>query len=415
MCQPTKNVVLHRSGVWSSGRLVVSDLNCWLNWPIHRPHYLVSLNIMGFITSVYLNILLLLIILSHIRNDAYIISNQVKLLSRHRSAEYQMRYATSGSQGIFYPTPAVTLEGLTDEEVLYDLFLRQISEVGSRNDEGQLKSASLNQRLYNAGGSDILAGQRQVEINTRLNVGIPVEVVYKGRLTVANFVGRKYNKDNQPTNAFIVRLMGGSEISVDAGQVISCWDVLADEDTPMTPEDWAMVTADALQLLGDMSPRKSDLMEFWQIVSNQRSDSLSVDSLDLGIYIFQERNFRTWLNPYSDVYDSKVRALSAAQGYAAAVLLYNDDFHFKRKPSVMGVNDSEEESSQSTTSSYSIDDLMSDSDSAEGDVEVVDDPDAVYIQEGGYKVPVSIMHYMLTNSILFLVMMSNVVNGTVFY
>ena len=84
-----------------------------------------------------------------------------------------------------------------------------------------------------------------------------------------------------------------------------------------------------------MSPRKSDLQEFAQLTTQQRSISLPVDSLDLGVYVFQERKFRTWLNPYISAADSKVSALSAAQRYAAAVLLFYDDLHFKRRPTTL--------------------------------------------------------------------------------
>ena len=49
------------------------------------------------------------------------------------------------------------------------------------------------------------------------------------------------------------------------------------------------------------------------------------------------------MNPYSEASESNVRALSAAQRYAAALLLYNDDFHFKRKQSVVSENVGEED------------------------------------------------------------------------
>ena len=61
--------------------------------------------------------------------------------------------------------------------------------------------------------------------------------------------------------------------------------------SPTTSEDWADVANDAIELLRNTSPRKSDLEEFWKLVS-KRSSSLSVDSLDLSVYIFQERKFR---------------------------------------------------------------------------------------------------------------------------
>ena len=60
-----------------------------------------------------------------------------------------------------------------------------------------------------------------------------------------------------------------------------------------------------------------------------------MDSLDLSVYIFQERKFRTWIDPFNEVEEAGVRAPSAAQRYAAAILMFNDDFHFKRKPTTV--------------------------------------------------------------------------------
>ena len=38
-----------------------------------------------------------------------------------------------------------------------------------------------------------------------------------------------------------------------------------------------------------------------------------------------------WIDPSSSSEDANVRVLSAAQRYTAALLLFNDDYHFKRK------------------------------------------------------------------------------------
>ena len=119
-----------------------------------------------------------------------------------------------------------------------------------------------------------------------------------------------------------------------------------------------------------MSPRKSDLQEFAQLVQQQRSSALPVDSQDLAVYIFQERRFRTWLNPYIDAADAKVSALSAAQRYAAAVLLFNDDLHFKRRPSRLSQTDS--------VALGGAESLMSDLYS--------EDIPSVDLLEGGYKI-----------------------------
>ena len=232
---------------------------------------------------------------------------------------------------IFYPKPAEEPERLSEDDMLYDMFLRQISDINTRSpaplsvdDDGEALEA-LSPKL-----GSILHTKRLVEEATEIRPNCPIEFIYKRRVVFGNYVARK-----SPTgNGLVVRLTTGETISIDASQVISSWDLLADDLPPVTPEDWARVAADALVILGNMSPRKSDLQEFWQIVS-QRSSALSVDSLDLGIYIFQERRFRSWVNPYASAEESAVRALAAGQRYAAALLLYHDDFHFKRRPSVL--------------------------------------------------------------------------------
>ena len=130
------------------------------------------------------------------------------------------------------------------------------------------------------------------------------------------------------------------------------------------------MTTEALELLRSMSPRKSDLQEFAQLVQRQRSSTLPVDSLDLSVYIFQERKFRTWLNPYVDAAYAKVSAMSAAQRYAAAVLLFNDDLHFKRRQSTL---------TQSEDPSDGVEGLMSDD-------SYLTDTNGVTIIEGGFRI-----------------------------
>ena len=114
------------------------------------------------------------------------------------------------------------------------------------------------------------------------------------------------------------------------------------EQIPSTKGDWADVASDAIKILRNMSPRKSDLQEFWKLVS-KRSSSLSVDSLDLSVYIFQERKFRLWIDAFTSAHDVDVYAPSAAQRYAASILLFNDDFHFKRNPTRLGEPPSKDE------------------------------------------------------------------------
>ena len=230
-------------------------------------------------------------------------------------------------QQIFYPKPdqAIGKKTLSEDEALYDLFLRQISEANSsgnrdvESEDGEAASAAKGERQ--------LGTKRLVERPIRIQPNCPIEFVYKRRVVLGNFVSRR-----ETGSGLNVRLTTGEVAAIDVSQVISCWDLLADETLPQTPADWAQVAADALTILGNLSPRKSDLQEFWSLIS-QRSNALSVDSQDLGIYIFQERRFRSWINPYASAPEAAVWALSAAQRYAAALLLFHDDFHFRRRPS----------------------------------------------------------------------------------
>ena len=211
-----------------------------------------------------------------------------------------------------------------EDAALHQLFLEQIAlEIEIPRRELRLTRP---QRPMSSGAKKVET-RNVIEEPTVLEQGVPLEIVYKKKLTFGNFVGYK-----DESNSIIVRLPSKEEVSVDVGQIISVWDCLADE-SPSTPEDWAAVAADAFAILGNMSPRKSDLEEFWSSLSQRRTE-LAVDSLDLGIYIFQEYNFRRWLDPYATSGGGEVQALSAAQRHAAALLLFFDDFHFKRRPSV---------------------------------------------------------------------------------
>ena len=196
------------------------------------------------------------------------------------------RRSTLSSNDVFYPTPALSHDGLTEEEVLYDLFLRQF--VGDDIETKSFYESDGNGKLGDSSVSNrnkII--ERIMEVPVPILIDTPLEIVYKNRVAFANFVSRKTGKTGLPSSSLLVRLVSGEIVSIDVGQIVSIWDQLADDGVPVTPIDWAQVTGDALEILGNMSPRKSDLQEFWQLVSKQRSSSISVDSLDLGVYIFQ--------------------------------------------------------------------------------------------------------------------------------
>jgi hypothetical protein len=279
------------------------------------------------------------------------------------------------SDGIFYPTVAESSEQLSEEDALHDLFLRQIFD-SAKAEKNVVEHSG---PRFNQAGLKLIESKTKemVELPIRLTEDIPVEFVYKKRVTVGNFVSRK-----EGSSAVQVRLVTGDIATIDVGQIISVWDMLADEVIPTTVADWAQVTAEAIEILGDMSPRKSDLQQFWEIVSNQRSAAIPIDSLDLGVYIFQERSFKRWVNPYTDASSAGVQALSSSQRYAAALLLFSDDFHFKRRQTVFTDAPLADESNNGDESgnSYSVDDLLED-----GSIRDDDDSEGVYVIEGAYR------------------------------
>ena len=273
------------------------------------------------------------------------------------------------------------------DEALYDMFMKQLSreisigkEVLLDEEDDQSNTNSRNER------SVILPKNKLVENPTILTNNTAVEILHNKCLLFGNFVGKKSPLDSS-SSAVIVRLSSGAEVTIDAAQIVSVWDSLApsrmlaqrprilssvnkehekvfnaysgetdnrvdhagcaacgndnvddehgaDEDsTPLDPVGWACVTTEAMAILRNLSPRKSDLKDFWQLVSKKRSLSVPVDSLDLGVYIFQESKFKAWIDPYADASVARVRALTAPQRYAAALLLHNDNIHFKRRNS----------------------------------------------------------------------------------
>eukprot|EP00600_Ochromonadales_sp_CCMP1393_P004792 CAMPEP_0174963928 /NCGR_PEP_ID=MMETSP0004_2-20121128/5595_1 /TAXON_ID=420556 /ORGANISM="Ochromonas sp., Strain CCMP1393" /LENGTH=1175 /DNA_ID=CAMNT_0016212593 /DNA_START=146 /DNA_END=3673 /DNA_ORIENTATION=+ len=239
-------------------------------------------------------------------------------------------------------------ESRCDEEIeqtMYDAFMQELriaeglpvvaidEEIGPRlGTQNCMVSGELPSKLLE------IPAKSLVESGTDLMPNAILEIVYKGRIMFGNLLSRK----SETSKALLVKLTSGMVITVDVAQVVSVWDSVADSQPPTNKLQWAAVTSEALQILRNMSPRKSDLREFWHLIGT-RSSSVPVDSLDLGVYIFQESKFATWMNPYVTARASRVYALSAAQRYAAAILLYNDDIHFKRRPSSYAELQEEEE------------------------------------------------------------------------
>ena len=137
-----------------------------------------------------------------------------------------------------------------EDELLYKQFMQQITEmsIGSQTDNIPFPSRK---KISRKG----INNKKVVETPTFLSEGQPIELVYKKKLIFGNFI--EYNEGS--SHSLSVRLQSDEIINVDVSQIISVWDVLADDSPPLCKEDWAVVTNEAIELLGKMSPRKSDL------------------------------------------------------------------------------------------------------------------------------------------------------------
>ena len=233
---------------------------------------------------------------------------------------------------------------MSEGEVLQEMFLNQISGMGmstsncnkcksseeTENFDSKFRSVSLKKWLR---GDAQAIETKLIETPTLIKRGMLVEFIDRQKLCFGNLQGWKMNP-NGLVSSLLMNKSTGEVIPVDVSQIISIWDDVIEEDAPNAPQEWALVTENAIEILENISPRKLDLEEFWRLVS-QRSSSLSIDSLDLSIYIFQERKFRSWLDPFHASKDVDIRIPSVAQRYAASILLFTNDFHFKRKPSLL--------------------------------------------------------------------------------
>ena len=293
-----------------------------------------------------------------------LISATTPLLLLSLSSAFRPCLVISRHRG--HPLLASDLLYNPSEDELYNIFWSQISDLGKadiRADDGE---SHLPERKVG------IANRRFVESHVRLYPGIPLELIHNKRLVFANFV-----QGNPTSGSIKVRTAAGVLMDVSVSQIISSWDTVADESPPVSEEDWAAVAMEALDVLRDLSPRKADLREFHSMLLTLRSASLPVDSIDLGVYIFQERRFKAWLNPYDSAESAGVYALSSAQRYAAALLLFHDDFHFKRRPS--SLLREEELQDRIEESEVDLDSFMDG-----GDDDDVEDS-SLFLIEGGYK------------------------------
>jgi hypothetical protein len=239
---------------------------------------------------------------------------------------------------------------MSEDEKLYNLFLQQISNKYNDDNDGAFPQSNEMAAMKATKKIPLVRSNALVETPIDLTVDVPIEYIHKNRLMFGNFIEFNSNKSKNPTVK--VRQVSGDVITIDVSQVISIWEVLADETIPTTSTEWAQTASEALQILGNMAPRKSDLNEFWQLIIKRRGLNIPVDSLDLGVYIFQERNFNSWIDPLAAASASGVRALSSSQRYAASLLLFNDDFHFKRRSSTYYIDENQDISNSIIEGAY---------------------------------------------------------------
>jgi hypothetical protein len=217
------------------------------------------------------------------------------------------------------------------ENRLYEMFLEELSasELTTRTRDDFVDDLISNTKLK------IMSSREIIEVKTNLVPGLPVEIVNKNRVMFGNILAVKSK------STVSVVLSNGETVTVDIGQVISCWDYLEDE-LPRNPNDWTKVSSSAMQHMKDFASAVSIMDDFWSRLEH-RDCKLSTDSLDLGIFLFQRRNFDRWINPTLSK-ETHVSALTAAERYVAAILLYNDDLHFKRRMSRVTESENEDES-----------------------------------------------------------------------
>ena len=168
---------------------------------------------------------------------------------------------------------------MNEDDLRYEMFLAQISKMGDESEtsdnDNEDSKLTKNESFKNwlSGGAKTIAS-KVVERPTILYDNIPLEIIWNKRLVFGNFKSVNKNVKGAITS-ISVRRVSGEMVSIDPSQVISCWDDISDEDVPEDSGQWADVANEAMDILRDMSPRKSDLQEFWKLVS-KRSNALSV-------------------------------------------------------------------------------------------------------------------------------------------
>ena len=162
---------------------------------------------------------------------------------------------------------------------------------------------------------------------TGLTPNMPVAFAHNNKVLVGNYIGPRPN-----SSAVAVRTTTGKEMFIDLPQIIEVWEDISDITVPNDPASWANVISSALSIFQSLSTKKAYSGNFWQELTNY-CYNLPVNSLDLCVYIFQERKFLKWISPVygDDPVDYEIRQFSSAERYVALTLLFSDYIHFKRR------------------------------------------------------------------------------------
>ena len=157
---------------------------------------------------------------------------------------------------------------LSYDDVLHQLFLNQINDdaigkdINDDNDDNiNIDQHEYDDMDYDLKGADYLryssSQSNREDYPTTLEEGIPLEFIYNKKIAFGNYIRPK-----KGSKALEIKMASGTDVTIDAGQIISLWDTISDDVWPSTPEEWARIGSEALRVLGNMSPRKSDLQDF---------------------------------------------------------------------------------------------------------------------------------------------------------
>jgi hypothetical protein len=211
------------------------------------------------------------------------------------------------------------------DETLRNLFAEQVAEA-IRHDEP--KSAFR--------GSKKIPKTKRKSIVEEAVVALipdtPVAYVHQKKLHFGNFVAQREN-----STGIYIRKTNGEIEQFGPENIVEVWDDLSDVNPPTTPVQWAETVARAISVFKLLSPRKTFLEDFWTYFDHY-SYHLPVNSVDLCVYIFQEKKFKHWLLPIHENIEEtgnfEVRQFNSGERYAALTLLFTDYVHFKRLNSV---------------------------------------------------------------------------------